>query len=140
MKILTYSELIRLPTFEERLRYVRTNSSIGSETFGPDRYINQNFYKSYLWTKEIRPQIILRDKACDLAMNGYDIFDRIYIHHLNPITVDDIVNFTDLAVNPEYLVCVSFYTHNLLHFSNDSAIFDLPTERSKNDMCPWKKG
>lgn len=138
--ILTYSELIQLPTFEERLKYVQINSTVGYETFGSYRYLNQNFYKSHLWVKEIRPQIILRDKACDLAMDGYEIYDRIYIHHLNPVTIDDIVNLTDYAIDPEFLVCVSFSTHNLLHYMTDSSLIDLPKERSKDDMCPWKKG
>ena len=138
-QIKTYSELIQLITFEERFEYVKTYGALGEETFGGHRYINQQFYRSKEW-KDVRQEVILRDKACDLAFPEYEIAGRIYIHHLNPITIDDIVSSTDFLMNPEYLVCVSFATHNALHYGSDNPYKNLPKERSLNDMCPWKRG
>lgn len=132
----TYSELKSLKTYDERLRYLQTYSRIGEETFGHDRYINQEFYTSDLW-KGIRNKIILRDEGCDLGLNGYDILDRVIIHHLNPITIDDILNLTPQAIDPEYLVCVSLDTHNAIHYG--STVAPSFIERRPNDTCPWKQ-
>lgn len=126
---------MQLKTFEERFEYLKLNGSVGVDTFGFDRYINQTFYRSTAW-KKIRDIVIVRDNACDLGMLGYELHDKIYIHHMNPITVKDIVSVTEYLTNPEYLICVSFSTHNAIHYSSDCI---RKVERKPNDMCPWKK-
>ena len=137
MSIRTYSELILLPTFEERFKYLQLNGRIGDDTFGFDRYINQNFYKSADW-KRIRDQIIIRDNGCDLALEGYEIYGRILIHHMNPITVKDVKLSTEYLMNPEYLICVTHNTHNAIHYGDEKQIITGPIVRTKNDTCPWK--
>lgn len=136
----TYSELISFPTFEERFRYLQTNSKVGEDTFGFLRYLNQQFYHSPEW-RAIRNRIIARDLGHDLAMPGdeYEIFGPIYIHHLNPIDTSDIEHATDILHNDEFLVCASFDTHNALHYGNDSYAerFKVVTRRP-NDTCPWR--
>ena len=135
--IRTYSELITLPTFEERFKYLQLNGSVGKDTFGFDRYVNQNFYRSKEW-KRVRDFVILRDNGCDLAADGYVIYGKIIIHHMNPITVKDIESVTDYLMNPEYLICTTHSTHNAIHYSDGSLLMMLPTERRKNDTCPWR--
>lgn len=137
MSIRTYSELILLPTFEERFKYLQLNGRVGDDTFGFDRYINQNFYKSAEW-KRIRDQIIIRDNGCDLALEGYEIYGRILIHHMNPITVKDVELSTEYLMNPEYLICVTHNTHNAIHYGDEKQIITGPIVRTKNDTCPWK--
>ena len=137
MSIKTYSELILLPTFEERFKYLQLNGRVGDDTFGFDRYINQNFYKSADW-KRIRDQIIIRDKGCDLALEGYEIYGRILIHHMNPITVKDVELSTEYLMNPEYLICVTHNTHNAIHYGDEKLLMKGPVVRTKNDTCPWK--
>ena len=137
MSIRTYSELILLPTFEERFKYLQLNGRIGDDTFGFDRYINQNFYKSADW-KRIRDQIIIRDNGCDLALEGYEIYGRILIHHMNPITVKDVELSTEYLMNPEYLICVTHNTHNAIHYGDEKLLMKGPVVRTKNDTCPWK--
>ena len=137
MSIRTYSELILLPTFEERFRYLQLNGRVGDDTFGFDRYINQKFYRSADW-KRIRDQIIIRDNGCDLALEGYEIYGRILIHHMNPITVKDVELSTEYLMNPEYLVCVTHNTHNAIHYGDEKQIITGPIVRTKNDTCPWK--
>ena len=137
MSIRTYSELILLPTFEERFKYLQLNGRVGDDTFGFDRYINQNFYKSADW-KRIRDQIIIRDKGCDLALEGYEIYGRILIHHMNPITVKDVELSTEYLMNPEYLICVTHNTHNAIHYGDEKLLMKGPVVRTKNDTCPWK--
>lgn len=137
--IRTYSEMSQYKTFKERLEYLKLNGKVGSDTFGFDRYLNQVFYKSYEWRK-VRDQVIIRDNGCDLGIEGYDIYDRIIIHHMNPIMLTDIENRNTDILNPEYLVCVCHDTHNAIHYGNDNLL--RPTEfaeRSENDTCPWKK-
>ncbi len=136
--IKTYSELIRLPTFQERYKYLKLDGIVGKETFGFDRYLNQIFYRSQLW-KQVRDQVIIRDNGCDLAVQGHDIYDRILIHHMNPITADDIKNKSTLLLNPEYLITVTHQTHNAIHYGDEGMLLTLPKERSKNDTCPWKR-
>ena len=136
--IRTYSELIRLPTFEERFRYLKLDGLAGKDTFGFDRYLNQEFYRSKEW-KEVRDFVIVRDNGCDLGMDGYEIAGRIYIHHMNPITVNDIVHSSDFLLNPDYLVCVSHNTHNAVHYGDEDLLVTAPVERRKNDTCPWKR-
>ena len=137
MSIRTYSELILLPTFEERFKYLQLNGRVGDDTFGFDRYINQKFYRSSDW-KRIRDQIIIRDNGCDLALEGYEIYGRILIHHMNPITVKDVELSTEYLMNPEYLVCVTHNTHNAIHYGDEKQIITGPIVRTKNDTCPWK--
>jgi hypothetical protein len=130
--------MIRLKTFNERFDYLKLDGNVGIATFGFDRYLNQMFYRSKEW-RQIRHEIIVRDNGLDLSMPGYEIFDRIYIHHMNPINVDDIVDRSDYLLNPEYLVCVSFDTHNAIHYGNRDLLIPGPIERRPNDTCPWKK-
>lgn len=137
MSIKTYSELILLPTFEERFKYLQLNGRVGDDTFGFDRYINQNFYRSAEW-KRIRDLVIMRDNGCDLALEGYEIYGRILIHHMNPITVKDVELSTEYLMNPEYLICVTHNTHNAIHYGDEKLINNGPIVRTKNDTCPWK--
>lgn len=136
MKIRTYSELRKLKTFKERYDYLKLRGEVGVATFGADRYLNQALYRSSRW-KRTRDKIILRDEGCDLGIEGYEIYDRIYIHHMNPITIDDILEENDEMFNPEFLVCVSFNTHNAIHFSDDSLLPKLPVERKPGDTKLW---
>ena len=137
MSIKTYSELILLPTFEERFKYLQLNGRVGDDTFGFDRYINQKFYRSAEW-KRIRDYIIIRDNGCDLAVDGYEIHGRILIHHMNPITISDIKFSTEYLMNPDYLICVTHSTHNAIHYGDEKQIITGPIVRTKNDTCPWK--
>lgn len=137
MSIRTYSELITLPTFIERYRYLKLSGRVGEDTFGFDRYLNQVFYQSKEW-RSIRDYVITRDNGCDLGMVGHEIYGRILIHHMNPITADDILKRSDLLLNPEYLICTIKNTHDAIHYSDESLLITDPIERSKNDTCPWK--
>ena len=137
--IRTYSELIQLDTFEERFRYLKLDGTVGESTFGTDRYINQMFYNSDEW-KELRRKIIIRDNGCDLGVEGFDIHSKIYIHHMNPISVDDILQHSTYLINPEYLICTKLSTHNAIHYGDDSILLSQqPTIRRPNDTCPWHK-
>lgn len=135
--IRTYSELITLPTFMERYKYLRIGGTVGTDTFGFDRYLNQAFYKSEEW-KSIRRHVIIRDCGCDLGIEGREIHERILIHHINPISEEDILDRSDFLLNPEYLISTSHRTHNAIHYGDDSILIDVPLERRKNDTCPWK--
>lgn len=137
MTIKTYSELITLPTFEQRYEYLRLYGKVGEETFGFDRYLNQMFYNTSEW-KSLRDYVIIRDKGCDLAIEGREIYGRIYIHHLNPITVKDIVNRSDYLLNPEYLICTTKTTHDAIHYGDKNLLITEPIARTRNDTCPWK--
>ena len=137
MSIRTYSELITLPTFIERYRYLKLSGRVGEDTFGFDRYLNQVFYQSKEW-RSIRDYVITRDNGCDLGIDGHEIYGRILIHHMNPITADDILKRSDLLLNPEYLICTIKNTHDAIHYSDESLLITDPIERSKNDTCPWK--
>ena len=138
MKIRTYSELILLPTFKERYKYLKLGGKVGEETFGFDRYLNQKFYKSKEW-RDIRDYVILRDNACDLGIEDREIHSRIIIHHMNPITKYDIVNQTEFLTNPEYMICTLKRTHDAIHYGDDSILFGDVVIRSKNDTCPWRR-
>ena len=135
--IRTYSELVQLQTFEERFDYLRLDGVVGKDTFGFDRYLNQQFYRSGEW-KRIRNQVIVRDNGCDLGIDEYEIHGRILIHHMNPISIEDLQCMSDLLMNPEYLICVSHPTHNAIHYGDESLIVTAPIERSQNDTCPWR--
>lgn len=136
--IKTYSELIKLPTFEERYRYLRLSGRVGEDTFGFDRYMNQNFYRSAKW-KRIRDEVIVRDNGCDLGIEDRIIHGRILIHHMNPITDRDILDLTDFLLDPEYLICVTHTTHNAIHYGDEDLLVTNPIVRTKNDTCPWKR-
>ena len=137
MRIRIYSELIKLPTFEERYQYLRLSGVVGTETFGFDRFINQDFYRSREW-KAVRDFIIVRDNGCDLAMEGYDIHGKVIIHHVNPVTIKDIQENSTFLMEPEYLISTTLSTHNAIHYGDESLLVKEPIERSKNDTCPWK--
>ena len=135
--IRSYSKLIKLQTFEERFDYLKLDGVVGEDTFGFDRYLNQQFYRSREW-KRIRDQVIIRDNGCDLGVDGYEIHGRVLIHHMNPISIDDIHTMSDFLMNPEYLICVTHRTHNAIHYGDESLIVTAPIERSQNDTCPWR--
>lgn len=137
MSIKTYSEFSGLGTFEERYEYLRLNGVVGAETFGFDRYINQIFYKSREW-KAIRDYVIVRDNGCDLGVEGREIFGKILVHHMNPISQKDIEARSVFLLDPEYLISTTHDTHNAIHYGDDTLLIKAPIERSRNDMCPWK--
>ena len=138
-KIRTYSELSRIDNFMDRFEYLSLKGTVAEETFGFDRYLNQKFYRSTEW-RRLRNQIIVRDNGCDLGISGHDIFEHIFIHHMNPLKVEDLINSTDYLLNPEYLICVSRLTHNAIHYGDKSLLpsMDL-VERKPNDQCPWRE-
>lgn len=133
----TYSELVPLKTFEERFRYLKLNGMVGEETFGFDRFINQKFYKSREW-KSIRDFVILRDNGCDLGIDGYEIHGDIFIHHMNPVSLNDIETMSDFLLSPEYLIATTLRTHNAIHYGDETLLIVPPAERTMNDTCPWK--
>ena len=126
-----------LSTFEERYKYLQLSSSIGEETFGFDRYLNQNFYRSKEW-KRIRDFVIIRDNGCDLGVKDRTIYGKIIIHHMNPIRTKDIQDVSDYLLNPEYLICTTHQTHNAIHYGDENLLVRNPIERTANDTCPWR--
>ena len=138
MSIRTYSELIAIPTFEERFKYLQLNGNVGAETFGYDRVFNQRFYSSLEW-KRLRDEIIFRDNGCDLGILDRRIMGKIFIHHMNPIMLEDIQESSEFLLNPEYLICMSFETHNAIHYGDENLLFKAPIERTKYDTCPWRQ-
>lgn len=144
-KIRTYSELITFPTFKERYNYLRLGGTVGLDTFGFDRIFNQMFYSSKEW-KDFRREIILRDTGlgnycCDLGVQGYEIIgQKILIHHLNPINLNDIKN-SDISIlmNPENVICTTMNTHNAIHYGYENNVIKEPIIRTRNDTCPWRK-
>ena len=135
--IKTYSELITIPTFEERFEYLKLDGQVGVETFGFNRYLNQAFYKSDEWLS-IRDYVITRDNGCDLGMEGYEIYGRILIHHINPITKDDIIQRSRILLDPENLITTVKRTHDAIHYGDSNLLMKAPIERRKNDTCPWR--
>ena len=135
--IKTYSQLKQLQTFEERYDYLKLGGVVGEDTFGFDRYMNQNVYRSREW-KRVRDEVIMRDNGCDLGVDGHEIRGKILIHHMNPITSEDIHRVSDYLLNPEYLICVTHRTHNAIHYGDESLIVTAPIERTQNDTCPWR--
>lgn len=139
MKRRTYKELRQLKTFEERYEYLRLSDRVGRETFGFDRYFNQKFYRSVEW-KRIRDQVLVRDNGCDLGIEGRELKTcRVLIHHLNPITLEEIQNGSESLFDLDNLITVSHSTHNSIHYGDDTTLFKDPIERSPNDTCPWKQ-
>lgn len=133
-----YSELIQLPTFQERFEYLKLDGIVAEETFGFDRYLNQNFYRSQQWRK-LRDEIIIRDNGCDLGDECHPIYGKILIHHINPISQNDILRHSDYLLNPEYLICTTYETHNAIHYGDPSQLpYKEFVERTPNDTCPWR--
>lgn len=140
--IRTYTKTIQLPTFIERYRYLRLGGKVGEETFGWERLINQRFYRSSEWQR-FRQEIIVRDHGCDLADFDHEFApgEMIFIHHLNPLRVDDIVNHSDILFDPENVISVRKRTHDAIHFGDESLIMEYePIKRRPNDICPWLEG
>ncbi len=138
MNLRTYSELSQLSTFRERFEYLKLDGTIGEDTFGFDRYLNQIFYKSKEWAS-VRRDVIIRDNGCDLGVDGYEIRGKILIHHMNPIRQQDILRRSELLLNPEYLITTVLSTHNAIHYGDENLLPVIPQERSRNDTCPWRK-
>lgn len=134
--IRSYEGLIKIPTFEERFEYLKLSGRIGETTFGSDRFLNQVFYNSPEW-KRFRKAVIIRDNGCDLGVDGYEIYDRIIIHHINPITPEDIEERSSALMDMDNVICVSFNTHEAIHYGDASLLPKVPIERYPNDMCPW---
>lgn len=132
----TYSELMKLDTFEERFEYLKLSGEVGLATFGHNRYLNQALYRSPEWRK-FRRDIIVRDNGCDLGVEGYDIFGKIYIHHMNPITAEDIRERRSSLMDPDQVICVSGMTHNAIHYSDSSILSIRPIERKPGDTKLW---
>lgn len=133
----SYRELLRLKTFDERFEYLKLSGLVGESTFGFERYLNQMLYNSSEW-RRTRNKIIIRDNGCDLGIEGCEIQGTILVHHMNPISVDDLKDFSEDVFNPEYLICVSLNTHNAIHYGDKSLIPQMPIERRPGDTCPWK--
>lgn len=138
MSVRTYSELISLPTFEERFRYLKLGGKIGEATFGFQRWLNQEFYHSSEWLS-FRDDVIIRDNGCDLGIAGHEIFGPVLIHHINPITYEDIVNRNPCVFYLENVICTQLKTHNAIHYGDESILILKPVQRSRNDTCPWRK-
>ena len=134
----SYLEMIQLSTFEERYEYLKLGGLVGEETFGYDRYLNQVLYRSPEW-KRFRRDIILRDNGCDLGCDGYEIVGKILIHHINPITIDDVTNRNACLLDPNNVISTSLNTHNAIHYGDAELLMTGPIERMKNDTCPWKR-
>jgi len=135
--IRTYSELIKLPTFEDRFNYLDLRGTVGQGTFGYARYLNQTLYKSKEW-KRFRNGIILRDNGCDLGIDDRPLFDHIIIHHLNTLTEEDILNRSNKIFDPENVICTCLKTHNAIHYGDISSVTNDYIERKPNDTCPWR--
>lgn len=138
-KIRTYTELSEIDSFIERYRYLKLSGKVGEDTFGFDRYLNQVFYKSPEY-RSIRNKVIVRDCGCDLGVDGFEIYGKVIVHHMNPISKTDILERSDFALNPDYMICVSHDTHNAIHYGDESLlpIFEM-VERRPNDQAPWKR-
>lgn len=138
--IRTYSELISLPTYLERFNYLKLGGRVGADTFGFDRHLNQMLYQRDPKWKSVRDHVIIRDNGCDLAMEGYEIHGKIIVHHMNPITIEDVMNNRDWIFDPEFLICTIHNTHNAIHYGDERLLSLGPVVRTKNDTCPWKMG
>ena len=137
MKIKTYSELVKLKTFKERFQYLKLDGAVGEFTFNGSRFLNQTFYKSREW-KNVRSKVILRDNGCDMGLDDYPIPGYIYIHHINPITKEDLIKLSSKIFDPENLICLSFQTHNAVHYGNEETLPKGPAVRTTNDTCLWR--
>lgn len=138
-RIRTYSELIKLPTFEERFRYLSLSGVVGESSFGFDRYLNQYLYQNNKRWKAARDKVIIRDNGCDLGIPDREIHGRVLVHHMNPITTDDILMDREYIFDPEFLICVTHNTHNAIHYGDENLLIKAPVERRLNDTCPWRR-
>ena len=134
----TFSELKRLKSFDERYEYLRLIGVVGESTFGFDRYLNQMLYSSRRWLK-IRDDVIIRDNGCDLGVEGYEINGRTIIHHMNPISIEDIELGKDSVFDSEFLICTSHNTHLAIHYGDKTLLPELPVVRRPGDTIPWYK-
>lgn len=134
--MLNYTDLSKRKAFLPRFRYLAIGAQVGATTFGYDRHLNQGFYGSYAW-KQVRDKVLIRDDGCDLGVPGHEIHDRVYVHHMNPIQVQDLTEFNPDILNPEYLICVSQQTHNAIHFSDEKQLPRLFVERTPGDTTLW---
>lgn len=134
----TYNELLKFNTFKDRFNYLKLGGKVGEDTFGFNRYLNQLFYTSSEW-KRLRDSIIIRDRGCDLGIEGYEIGSGILIHHIEPITIIDIKNRDAKLLDPNNLICVSKRTHNAIHFGDESILYEDSFERFPNDTSPWRR-
>lgn len=137
MKIKSYSEMLQFDSLVDRYRYLKLNGELGSSTFGFDRYLNQQFYKLKEW-KLVRAKVIVRDLGCDLGIEGLEIVGPVIIHHMNPISIDDVKNKNPILLDPEYLISTQLNTHNAIHYGDESLLIsEIPIERSPNDTKLW---
>jgi len=132
----SYRELRQLRTFEERFDYLVLNGTVAHETFGPNRHVNQDFYRSREW-RSVRDHVILRDNGCDLGIPGYEIHTGLYVHHMEPMTTDDIVHGADWIIDPEFLITTTLETHNAIHYGNTSLLPRVTVERRSGDTKLW---
>ena len=137
MKFRTYSELSKIETYEGRFEYLKLGGLVGKETFGFDRYLNQILYQSPRW-KRSRDIVLIRDDGCDLGFPGYEIHGKILVHHMNPITIEDIELGRDEVFDPEFLISTALMTHNAIHYGDESLLVTAPIVRTRNDTCPWR--
>lgn len=135
-KVRTYYGLMQLQSYEERFQYLKLDGSLGSLTFGFDRYLNQSFYTSVEW-KRVRNEVVVRDNACDLGISDRQLHGKIFVHHMNPITLEDIERSSDILLLSKYLITTSHVTHNAIHFGNEKNLVVLPRERTKGDTILW---
>lgn len=133
----SYTELITFDNFQDRFEYLRLRGYVGAETFGRDRYINQALYRSPEW-KRFRRRVIIRDNGCDLGIEGHEIFDKILIHHINPITMEDVINRSFCIFDFDNVICTVLETHNAIHYGDELYLSTVPQERRPGDTCPWK--
>lgn len=133
----TYNELLAIPDFEERFQYLKLHGIVGNQTFGHDRYLNQMLYKLREW-KQVRDKVILRDNGCDLGCEGFEIYGKIIVHHINPITVEDIVERRPCVFDLNNLISTSHNTHNAIHYSDERLLVVAPIVRKQYDTCPWR--
>ena len=132
----SHSELVKLQTFSERYNYLRLVGQVGSTTFGFDRYLNQSFYTSRDW-RQVRNAVIARDAGCDLGLEGYEIFDRVYVHHMNPLTKKQVLAADENTFDLEYLISCTLNTHNAIHYGDPNSLVRLPPERRPGDTTLW---
>jgi hypothetical protein len=138
LKNRSFTELQNLITFDDRFEYLVLKGIVGASTFGFDRYLNQQLYTSYRWLK-VRDQVIIRDDGCDLGIPGYGIRTKIVIHHMNPISPEDLEHGNDIVFDPEFLISTSHMTHRAIHFGDKSLLPELPIRRRPGDTCPWRR-
>lgn len=134
----SYLELMMFSTFEERFRYLKLDGKIGESTFGFQRWINQELYHSNKWLN-FRDKVIIRDNGCDLGVSGYEIYRSVLIHHINPITYEDVINQSSCIFDLNNVISTQLSTHNAIHYGDENLLITTPTQRSINDTCPWRK-